>query len=996
MLLNQTIGTVTFLTAETADNGTLSEQDSGVLAEAVAYCDSLLTSGVEQNGGRVLGKYNEGGTTVAMFVGAGGALAAAVSIQSAILAGPVHLRFRMALHTGDVGQHDTAVHSAALNRCLSLLRAAHGGQILLSLVTVELVRDSLPPGVGLRALGRYRLQDLARREEIFQLVHPNLPANFLPLRSLDLLPNNLPVQLASFVGREREMADLKRLLDKARLVTLTGTGGCGKTRLSLQVAGDVSGDYLDGVWLVELAAIMDPARVEHAVASVLGVREESGRSPLAALTDHLRAKHLLLVLDNCEHLIGACALLADTLLRECPGLRILATSREALRIDGEVVWRVPGLSLPSLKPLTSVADLMKYEGVCLFLERAKTADPTFSLDPRNAAAVVQVCHRLDGMPLALELAAARLNVLSVETIAQRLDDRFRLLTGGSRTAIPRHQRLSAAVDWSYELLAEPERTMWHRLSVFAGSFSLAAVEAICSEDHTPSADLLELMFALVNKSLVMVDESHGEVRYRLLETIRQYGEDRLMESGEEVHWRQQHLHWYLALAERTQQELGGPGQSAALEQLEQEHDNLAAAMRWAVESGEAEMGLRLAMALFRFWSVRGHVSEGRRWLAQMLSGAPARTAPRVQALIRAGSLAWEQGDYDEAGALCQEALGIARELGDERVSAEMLDTLGAVALEQGDTERALALFEESQTRWRDLDDQGSLASTLNNLATLLGRQGEYSRAVTLFDEALSLGLRLGDRQQVAWVLNNLGFMLIDRDDHERARALLEEALTISRQLGDKRGVARSLQGRGTLAGLQGDFTEATALLQEGLSLDWGLMNKRAMVTAIESLARFSGAQGQMEQAARLFGTADHVRDRMGLKELPVSLRRRADQIEALNTVRSALGQAVFAKIYAEGHAMTLEQVIQYALQTPTPSDRSPDGDPGNGGVLSARELEIARLVARGFTAREIARQLHLSHHTVKKHEENVRSKLNVPNKAGMAAWVARNDLARGS
>jgi predicted ATPase/transcriptional regulator with XRE-family HTH domain len=495
---------------------------------------------------------------------------------------------------------------------------------------------------------------------------------------------DLPVPMTSFIGRARELAAVKQRFSSARLLTLTGPGGCGKTRLALQAAAELADKFADGVCFVELAPLGDPRLVPQSVASALGVREEPTRPLPVTLIDTLHRRQLLLVLDNCEHLIAACAELAHILLSACPQLHVLATSREVLGVAGEMAWRVPPLASPDPQRPVPVEHLLQYEAVQLFVERARTVQPTFTVTERNAAAVAQVCHRLDGIPLAIELAAARVKVLTVEQIAARLDDRFRLLTGGSRIALPRQQTLQAAIDWSYDLLSEPERRLWRRLSVFAGGWTLEAAEAVCAGAGLDAAEVLDRLTSLVDKSLVTVDAMAGEARYRLLETIRQYGREKLERSGEAAVIRRQHLEWHVGLAERAEPELTGPDQAVWLEKLEAEHDNLRAALEWSqVEAQGEQIGLRVAAALWRFWLVHGHLREGRRWLEGMLAGSPeAWPAVRAKALYGAGALAEDQGDYAAARAFFAESLALRRELLDAGAFAERWAEGRAMTLEQ--------------------------------------------------------------------------------------------------------------------------------------------------------------------------------------------------------------------------------------------------------------------------------------------------------------------------
>ena len=569
---NALAGTITFLFSDIEGSTRLWEQHPGAMKAALARHDDILRRSVTQHQGQIVKLTGDG--CLAVFESASGAVLAALAAQQALQADawdelkPQVVRARMALHTGEAEARGGDYFGPAVNRAARLMSAGHGGQVLLSAASAELLRDALPVGAGLLDLGEQRLKDLARPEHVFQLLHPTLPSNFPSLRSLDAFPHNLPVQLTSFIGREREMAEVKRLLATTHLLTLTGPGGTGKTRLALQLGAEMLGvaDYADGVWLVELAALEHPGALPQAIAAAFCLGSMPGREPLDAVTDFLRDKRLLLILDNCEHLIDAVARLADHLLRASPRLKILASSREALGVTGEVAFRVPSLSLPEEgahgvgddASHMSPVELMACEAARLFVERATAVNPRFALTDRNAPAVAQICRRLDGIPLALELAAARVKVFTAEQIAARLDDRFRLLTGGSRTALPRQQTLRAAIDWSYDLLAEPERALLKRLSVFVGGWTFEAAEAIC-----PGEDVLEALTQLVNKSLVVAehraDEREDGVRYRMLETVRQYARDRLLDAGvaEVAAARDCHLDYFLSVSEQAEPPLRG-------------------------------------------------------------------------------------------------------------------------------------------------------------------------------------------------------------------------------------------------------------------------------------------------------------------------------------------------------------------------------------------------------------------------------------------------------
>jgi predicted ATPase/class 3 adenylate cyclase len=583
-------GNVTFLFTDIERSSQLWEMHPQTMGRALAQHDDLVRTAVLEHNGYIF--KTAGDAFCVAFGSAMNAVRAAADAQHALASaawedtGP--LRVRMALHSGEAEHRDGDYFGQTLNRVARVLSAGHGGQTLLSRVTAERVREKLPRGISLRDLGERRLKDLSKPERIFQLVAPDLPAEFPPLRSLEVLPNNLPAQVTSFVGRTREMADVKRLLGNTRLLTLTGAGGTGKTRLSLQVAAEVLERFPHGVWLVELATASDPAIVPEAIASALDVRIERDRAPLDTLIDALEARNLLVVLDNCEHLIQACAQTASALLRRCPEIRILASSREALNIDGEVILPVPPLITAEFGRVGNdlqIDQLAELEAVQLFVERANAVKPGFSLTEENAKLLAEICWRLDGIPLAIELAAARVKVLSLEQILTRLDDRFRLLSGGSRTALPRQQTLGALIDWSYDLLSEPERMLLRRLTVFVAGRTLEMAEEVCAGDGLEKADVFDFLSALVEKSLLMVETgADGESRYTMLESVWDYGDTKLEQSGETARYRRRHLDYFVRFAEAAEPHLFGPEQKTWLERLHVEHYNLnfACAPRWEI------------------------------------------------------------------------------------------------------------------------------------------------------------------------------------------------------------------------------------------------------------------------------------------------------------------------------------------------------------------------------------------------------------------------------
>ncbi len=681
---------------------------------------------------------------------------------------------------------------------------------------------------------------------------------------------NLPTAPTSFVGRLAELAELRQLLSTTRLLTLIGPGGCGKTRLAAQTATDLATEFADGVWWCDLVSVADPAYVPQAVAVALRLSDPAGRQPLDVLAEALQKQRLLLVLDNCEHLLAACAALAHALLVACPGVTILATSLQPLGLTHERVWPTPPLQFPPTHPGPDVLEVMqRYDSARLFVERAREALPDFTLDATNAVVVATICRQLDGLPLALELAAARVRLLTVEQIAVRLDDAFHLLTRGTQAHSPRHQTLRATLDWAYQFLTEPEQVLLKRLSAFAGSFTLEMVEAVC-EPRAEHGDLrksgpedqfsiLDLLSDLTDKSFVspLPRGEQREARYRLLEPVRQYAREKLEESGEASEIRTRMLEWAVTLAEQAQSKLGGPEQADWLARLDAEQDNLRAALGWVRTSRESEQGLRLAAALWFFWIMRGQLAEGRGWLAELLAsdaGLPqTHAAPlRARALYCAAALALRQGDYENAEQLAADSLNMQRALGDSAGISTALNVLAILATERGDHDRAVELHEEVQKLRRELNDLVGLSTSLINLGVIARSQGNYRRAAEIYEEALAIKRRVGDKTNTALALNNLAEIALFQGDYPRAAVLSEESLAISRESDSKNGVAAALNNLGAAARQLGNLNRAEALFSESADMLLATGQKARAALARLNLGDIARDQGDLQRAWTIY------------------------------------------------------------------------------------------------------------------------------------------------
>jgi predicted ATPase/DNA-binding CsgD family transcriptional regulator len=822
-------------------------------------------------------------------------------------------------------------------------------------------------------------------EPSIDAAHPGRPAH--------LRRHNLPAPLTSFVGRGGPLAEAGRLLELSRLLTLVGPGGIGKTRLALRLGSELVDRYPEGVWLVDLAPVADPALVALTVAAALGVREQPGREMLVTLAEYLSARGVLLILDNCEHLVLATAEASQALLRACPSLRILATSRQALGIDGETVFRVPSLALPDLSPGSDVERLTQSEAVRLFLDRASATTPQFRVSDANASAIASICRALDGVPLAIELAATRLKLLGAEEVAARLEDRFRLLVGGSRTAPGRHQTLRATLDWSYQLLSQPERVLLRRLAVFSGGWTLAAAEEVVGGDGIEATQVLGLLEQLLDKSLIVAeDRGPRPLRFRFLETIRQYALERLDEARETSATRHRHLAWCVELA--TDVQPPGMHHPWHAEDLIAEQDNLRSALLFASQAGDAEVGLRVAVALAHIWYMRGHYSEGRARLTELLALPSATTSPEVRAsaLASAGHLAYCQGDLRVARGLLEESLHLWHALGNDERTAVGLHVLGNVVRFSGDLAAARQLFEDASVINRRLGHRMREGMNLALMAQVLFEEGDLDRAEVLNSRS-STGLEsAGPGWGTILTLCMFGRIAMLRGDHATARTRLEESLELGRTLGISRGVVWSLYFLAQHALAQGDARRARATFAQSLRVARETGDHLATAHCLEG---FAGALAvtQPGRAIRLAEAAKSLRASLGCAPFPADRRRLERWLEL---AARDLGERATGAARSEGRGLTLDQAVAYALAADEPTAaadpaRQLAGRSFRG--LTRREMEVLRLVAEAHSNREIAAMLVLSEKTVERHLGHIFAKLEVSSRTAAARLAVQAGIA---
>ena len=1039
-------GTVTLLFTDIEGSTRLLQQLGDLYADVLAELRQVLRGVFQEWNGYEVD--TQGDAFFIAFARATDAVLAALDAQRALAAHPwsagATVSVRMGIHTGEPARTPEGYVGLDVHRAARIMSAAHGGQVLLSRATATLVEQDLPEEVSLRDLGEHRLKDLGRPWHLFQALTPDLPADFPRLRTLDAHQHNLPVQLTPFIGREQELSAIQDILcrEDARLLTLTGPGGAGKTRLALQVAAELSDRFADGVFFVNLAPISDPALVLPTIAQMLDIREGSGQSWLERLREMLQQKQMLMLLDNFEQVVSAGVQVGE-LLAACPHMKIIVTSREVLHVRGEREFAVPPMALPDLKRLPDLAMLSNNTAIALFVQRAQAAKSDFQLTNANARVIAEICVRLDGLPLAIELAAARVKLLPPQALLARLDQRLAILMGSARDVPARQQTLRNTIAWSYNLLDAAEQRLFRRLSVFAGGCTLDAAEAVCITSGNESEHLLDTIASLLDKSLLQqMEREGGEPRLMMLETIREYGLERLIANGEMETARQAHAEYFLALAEKAELELTGPQQSVWLERIEQEYNNLRAAMEWCLEREEAghsgEMALRLAGALRLFWFVRGHYAEASRWLEEALArSSEAITAARAKALRARGNFAGLQGDRERAKSLCEESLLHSRSLGDKPGIAHALYTLGGLAMGdnhatarslteealeifrqvddqyyvewslyrfpmldtiEGEYTRARAQFEEFLLRYRKQGNKFRIASALANLGNILFlSQGDQQQARLLLEESLALFKEVGAKGEIAYCIYLMGRIAFSEGDINMARLLTEESLMLFPEIGVREGIAVTLSFLAMLEVHRGEYFEARSHAEEALMLARQSGDKEDIAICLERLAEVVAAQGEPVWAIRLRAAGEVLREVILAPLPPVE---RAGYEEMVARTRAQIGEQAFAAAWTEGRGMTPEQVIaaRGSVIVPTsisiepsppltakPSIAYPDG-------LTAREVDVLRLVAQGLADAQIAGQLVISPRTVNSHLTSIYSKIQVSSRAAATRYAMEHRL----
>lgn len=850
-------GTVTFLFTDIEGSTKLSQDYPDTLQTALDIHNAIMHNAIESNNGFVFEIV--GDAFCCAFEKAEDAVKAAVDAQLGLAIEKWEdavIKIRIGIHSGPAEWNGKRYMGyITLARSARVMSCGYGEQIIISGSTYESSKDKFEAAkeknISFRDLGERRMKDVIQPVRLYQIISPGLREDFPPLKTLDARPNNLPVQLSSFIGREDTMKEVKNLLGQSRLLTIIGSGGAGKTRLAMQTGADMIDDFANGVFIAELAPVLDPSLAVQSVMNALEVKEEHGKAPAETLLEHLKDKELLLILDNCEHLIDECANLSELLLSKCLKVKLIATSREALNCSGERIFLIPALSVPDSAVKFTPEHLTQYEAVRLFIERAISVNPGFRINNENAPALAEICRRLDGIPLAIELAAVRINVLPVEKICAKLDDRFKLLTGGKRTALPRQQTLKAMIDWSYDLLSEHEKLIWSRLSVFNGGWTLESAEKVCSDEKIESYEILDLLCSLTDKSII--NYSAEKDRYFMLESLKQYGEEKLKEAGRTGEIISKHLDYYMELSEEAEPKLKSSESKIWLEILESDHDNFQTAIIRSVYDNEWEKVSRLAGALGRFWKIRGHQSTGRKLLDSVLGNEKEISKPVLRKILSwSGILSHDQGEYETSLNYHNRSLIISKELNDKTGIAGTLNSLGAIESDMGNNEKAQEYYCESLALRKETGDKFDIARSLNNLGSAAYELGDFEKAQKFYNESLEIKRSIGDQYSVAETLSNLGNIAYAQGKYEQPQNFQEECLALNREVGNKNGMADSLNNLGKTKYTLGKYEQAREYYEESLTIQNEIGDKSGISHSLNDLGNLFIQLEKFEQAGKYF------------------------------------------------------------------------------------------------------------------------------------------------
>ena len=867
-------GHITFLFTDIEGSTRLAQEFPETLPSALERHHNIMHKVIESNNGFVFEII--GDAFCCAFEKSEDAIKAAVQAQINLANekwDDVKIKIRIGIHSGNVEWNGEGyIGYITLARTARVMSSAYGEQIIISNDAYELCIHKLGFGnessmISFRNLGERRLKDLRQPIRLYQVLFQGLREDFPPLKTLDARPNNLPVQLTNFIGREKEMKAIGDLLKQTHILTLTGTGGSGKTRLALQIAANMIDDFEHGVWLIELASLSDISLLPQTITKAFGIQEQPMQKVEDTLIDFLKKKEMLIIFDNCEHLIDAAAHLTEKMLSNIPKLKIIATSREALRCSGEQTHNVSTLETPEPRNELSLDNLLQYESIRLFVERASSVNEAFKLTDENVRTLSQICFQLDGIPLAIELAAARIKAVSIEQIFERLNDRFTLLTGGKRTSLPRQKTLRAAIDWSYDLLSEEERILWGRLSVFSGGWTLDAAEVICSNEKLHKNEILDLLTDLTEKSIVIFDTINS--RYRLLETIRQYGHEKLTERNEFELISEKHLSYFSELAQTEDAKLKGHNIAESLKVLDKESTNISKALDWPGENSLNIEKAKLASVMGYYWIIRGQISEGLSRLESVLQCTTKTQADFYYKLVSAAGILYRfKCEYKKAIESFEESLNYFRNGEKCLVISDLLNNLGMISSDQGNYSKALELHEEALLVAREIDDKRGIANSLNNLGNIHHFRHNYIKALELHEESLSLRRDTGDKKVIASSLLNLGTITREMGDYQKASTLYEESLATFREIGDKKGIAASLNYLGIVSRAQGDFLKAATLLESGLAISREIDDKDCLSLSLNNLGSMTLSRGNYVKAFELYeenlGNRRELKDKRGI------------------------------------------------------------------------------------------------------------------------------------